>query len=135
MSTLPPEQPTYTYEPAPQAPAAPQAQPPVGQPAPYTAPYTDMKPVPTNTTVAKTNTYALVAVIVTFIAPIAGIVFGHLGLSQIKRTGDAGRGLALTGLIYGYAVTVASIGFVILYVSVIAMAIGTFASSGSYYYS
>ncbi|MUL78790.1 DUF4190 domain-containing protein [Mycobacterium sp. CBMA226] len=39
------------------------------------------------------------------IAPL-GIVFGHIALSQIKQTGQGGRGLAIAGLVLGY-VTVA----------------------------
>ncbi len=34
-----------------------------------------------------------------------GIVFGHISLSQIKRTGEQGRGLAIAGLIIGYLCT------------------------------
>lgn len=30
------------------------------------------------------------------------MVFGHVALSQIRLTGDKGRGLAMTGLIFGY---------------------------------
>ncbi len=65
------------------------------------------------TTLAYTNTYALLAIIFAFIAPVAGIIFGHLGLKQIKNNGDAGRGIALTGLILGYAY-VALIGIILI---------------------
>lgn len=34
---------------------------------------------------------------------IAAVVLGHIGLSQIKKSGAAGRQFALTGLILGYA--------------------------------
>jgi hypothetical protein len=34
---------------------------------------------------------------------ILAIIFGHLAINQINRTGEAGRGLALAGLIIGYA--------------------------------
>jgi len=33
---------------------------------------------------------------------IVGVVTGHMGLSQIKRTGEGGHGLAITGLIMSY---------------------------------
>ncbi|WP_245819651.1 DUF4190 domain-containing protein [Rhodococcoides yunnanense] len=36
-----------------------------------------------------------------FIAPL-GIILGHISLSQIKRSGEQGRGLALAGAIIGY---------------------------------
>lgn len=69
------------------------------------------------TTLAQTNAFAVVAIILAFIQPIAGIVFGHMGLSQIKRNGDAGRGLALTGLIIGYVMTIGAILAIISYFS------------------
>jgi hypothetical protein len=37
------------------------------------------------------------------IGQVVGIVFGHLARSRIKRSGDGGAGLALAGLIVGYA--------------------------------
>ncbi|KAM9866411.1 hypothetical protein ACIFOC_00615 [Leucobacter aridicollis] len=88
---------------------------------------------PQRTTVKDTNTYALVAIVLAFIAPIAGIIFGHLGLNQIKRTGDAGRGLALTAVIYGYCAIALGVLFVVMYIGFIVMIVGA-AASGSYYY-
>jgi peptidyl-prolyl cis-trans isomerase B (cyclophilin B) len=38
----------------------------------------------------------------TGITLIPGIVLSHIGMSQIKRTGEAGHGFALAGLIVGY---------------------------------
>lgn len=129
-----PQQPQVQQQPqaqphyAPQGPVAPAYQ---GQPAGY-AP---MKPLPTNTTLKDTNTYALVSILLTFIVPLAGIIFGHAALSQIKRTGDAGRGLALTGLIYGYVTVVSVTLFLIVYIGfilwVISMAMN--ATTGGYY--
>ncbi|WP_396885306.1 DUF4190 domain-containing protein [Mycolicibacterium sp. CBMA 226] len=53
-----------------------------------------------------TNNMAIAALITGLtIAPL-GIVFGHIALSQIKQTGQGGRGLAIAGLVLGY-VTVA----------------------------
>ncbi|MEV8337161.1 DUF4190 domain-containing protein [Leucobacter sp. NPDC077196] len=71
---------------------------------------------PSGTTLDKTNTFAFLAIIFAFLSPIAGIVFGHMGLSQIKRTGDAGRGIALTGLIIGYAYFVFLALFIVIYI-------------------
>lgn len=45
---------------------------------------------------------AILAIIFGFGGGLLGIVFGHIALSQIRRTGEKGRGLALTGLIFGY---------------------------------
>jgi len=42
--------------------------------------------------------------VATGITVIPGIVLSHIGLSQIKRTGESGRGFALAGLIVGYCV-------------------------------
>ncbi len=124
---------------APAQPAAPYGQqaPAYGQQAPAYAQqqsYRAAAPVPAaprGTTLAQTNTYAVLAILLAFIAPIAGVVFGHLGLSQIKRTGDAGRGLAVTGLVIGYAAIAFLIVFFVMYIGFIALAIG--AMSDSYY--
>ena len=52
-----------------------------------------------------TNTMALLALVFAFVfAPLA-VVFGTTALSQIRRTGEAGRGLALTGLVIGLTFT------------------------------
>ncbi len=80
------------------------------------------------TTLAYTNTFALVAVILGFLQPIAGIVFGHLALGQIKRNGDTGRGLALTGLIVGYVMVAFWVAFIVFYVVVIFSMIAGFGS-------
>ena len=37
---------------------------------------------------------------------LAALLRGHIALRQIRRTGERGRGLALTGLILGYIVLV-----------------------------
>ena len=127
MSTTPPE---YPQQVQPQPPQLPQQ---AQQTGAYPGTYAQQKPMPTKTTVADVNTYALVSIILAFLVPIAGIIFGHLGLGQIKRTGDAGRGLALTALIYGYCVAALGVIFFITYIGLIVMIIGTAASAGSYY--
>jgi Domain of unknown function (DUF4190) len=53
----------------------------------------------------KRNALAIVAIITGFLAPLIGVICGHISLSQIKRTGESGRGLALTGVIAGYCLT------------------------------
>lgn len=58
------------------------------------------------------NTLALVSVILsglgllTFITAPIGAILGHVSLSQIKKTGQNGRGLALAGAIAGWVITV-----------------------------
>ena len=115
--------------------AQPQPQPAPVPPA-YTAPPppAEAYPVPLQktalpTTLAHTNAFALVAIILAFIVPIAGIVFGHMGLSQIKRNGDSGRGLALTGLIVGYAFFVMIALFFITYIGIIIIAFASFGAA------
>lgn len=88
-------------------------------------------PMAPPTTLAYTNTFALVSVITAFISPIAAIVFGHMALGQIKRNGDAGRGLALTGLIIGYSYFVMIALFVIFYISMIGIMFASFAAIAS----
>jgi hypothetical protein len=43
------------------------------------------------------------------LATIPAIVLGYLARSQIRRTGEQGAGLALAGLILGWAVVILSI--------------------------
>jgi len=51
------------------------------------------------------NTMAIAALVSAFVVAPLGIVFGHISLSQIKKTGEDGKGLALAGLIAGYVLT------------------------------
>jgi hypothetical protein len=45
---------------------------------------------------------------------ILGIIFGHVALGQIKRTGEGGKGLAVAGLVVGYLCFAAFVGFILL---------------------
>lgn len=108
--------------PQPQAPAAPQAPSQANQygapPAPPQAPaaaYTQ-----TQGSSQSTNVMAISALIFAFVFAPAGIVLGHIGLNQIKKTGEAGRGLALTGTILGYVFTGIGLLFLVFYVIVFA---------------
>jgi hypothetical protein len=54
---------------------------------------------------------ACIGIVLCYIGPIVAIVFGHIARSRIKRSGDNGAGLALTGLIMGYAeIVLATVG-------------------------
>lgn len=55
-----------------------------------------------NTGSSRTNTLSILALVFGVLGSVLGIVFGHVALSQIKRTGEAGRGLAIAGLVVGY---------------------------------
>jgi large-conductance mechanosensitive channel len=59
-----------------------------------------------------TNTMAIVALVCAFTFPPLAIIFGHIALSQIRRNGEEGKGLAVAGLVIGYVVT----GLIILYI-------------------
>jgi hypothetical protein len=50
----------------------------------------------------KTNTLAIVALVLGVLVPIGGIIAGHVALGQTRRTGEGGHGLALAGTILGY---------------------------------
>jgi hypothetical protein len=50
----------------------------------------------------RTNTLAILALVLAFFFPPAGIVMGHLARTQIRQTGEAGDGLAVAGLWVGY---------------------------------
>ena len=54
------------------------------------------------------NTLAVVSIAsaLTSIGAVAAIITGHVALTQIKESGESGRGLALAGTIIGY-VTIA----------------------------
>ena len=61
-----------------------------------------------------TNTLAIVALVCAFVFAPLGIVFGHISLSQIKQTGQEGRGLAVAGLVISYVITAMSILVIVL---------------------
>jgi hypothetical protein len=77
-------------------------------------PYGYQQPTPTNGMAIAALVGAL------FISPL-GIVLGHIALSQIKRTGEQGRGLAVAGTIIGYIGTAIWI-FCIVWLIIIANA-------------
>ncbi len=81
--------------------------PPYGAPPPYGSPYgPGPYPYPPP---AQTNGMAVASLICAFVFAPLGIVFGHISLSQIKRTGEEGRGLAVAGLVISYLVTALTI--------------------------
>jgi peptidyl-prolyl cis-trans isomerase B (cyclophilin B) len=68
-----------------------------------------------------TNSLAVVSLVCAFVFAPLGIVFGHMSLSQIKKSREAGRGLAIAGLVISYLAVGATI--VIVVVSLIAMVV------------
>ena len=114
------------------APAPPASYPPPAPPAPpaYGAPaappaygaapaYTAYPQGP------KTNTLAIVSLVsslvgvfvIPVIGQIVGIITGHMSLSQIKQTGEGGRGLGLAGVIIGWVTLGLAILGIILFIA------------------
>ena len=66
--------------------------------------------------VAKTNVLAFVSLVTSILGlgilgygiifGIAGVITGHIGLAQIKKKGQSGRGVAIAGLVVGYVAVV-----------------------------
>src|SRR5436309_3098447 len=79
--------PSYPVTPAPTDYSAYPATQPAYPQQGYQTPYT---PVPQN---AGTNTMAILALVFAFVFAPLGIVFGHMGRSQIKKSGEQGDGL------------------------------------------
>jgi peptidyl-prolyl cis-trans isomerase B (cyclophilin B) len=76
---------------------------------PYGYPGHPYPPYPYPYPAPRTNALAIASLVCAFLFAPLGIVFGHLSLSQIRRSGEDGRGLALAGLVIGYVVTIAAI--------------------------
>jgi uncharacterized membrane protein len=82
------------------------------------------------TPVAKTNGLAIASLacgVAQFVfgplATIPAIVFGHVARGQIKRTGEQGAGLALAGLMLGWATVILGIVLVVVVVG-LAVSVG-----------
>lgn len=125
----PPPPPPAAYAPPPPAPAYP---PPGYGPPGYPAPGYATPGYPVR---AKANGLALTSMILGIIGitvglcliffpvmPILAVVFGHIGLTQIRKTGAPGRGYAIAGLVTGY------IGIALAVLWLIGTIIGTFTS-------
>lgn len=53
----------------------------------------------------RTNGLALASIIVVWFSSLIGLILGHVALGQIKRTGEAGQGMALTAVVAGWVLT------------------------------
>ncbi len=72
------------------------------------------------------NVLAIVSLVSAFFIPLVAIITGHIGLSQIKKTGEKGRGLAIAGLVLGYLFLLAGILFGVIFFLVLAANPGGF---------
>jgi Domain of unknown function (DUF1707)/Domain of unknown function (DUF4190) len=84
------------------------------------------------TPVAKTNGLAMASLacglaqfVIGPVAAIPAIVFGHMARHQIRRTGEQGAGLALAGLILGWAVVILAIVVIVVGLAIAAGMHGT----------
>lgn len=73
----------------------------------------------------RTNVLAIISLVSAFFVSLAAIITGHIALGQIKRTGEAGRGLAIAGLILGYAGVVFTI-LLVAFLLVFSVGMGAF---------
>ena len=107
----------------PNVPPAPPAQP---APSYSTAPaYNASAPAYGAPASQKTNVLAIVSLVSSFFISIVGIITGHIALSQIKKTGEQGRGLAIAGLIIGYIGLVVGIIAVIAWFAILGAAVSS----------
>ena len=93
------------------------------------------------TTYGRTNSLAIVSLVAAiagyviphpFVASTIAVITGHMARGQIRRTGEAGKGLATAGLILGYIHLALSVVFVFVLALILigAFAVGSF-STGS----
>lgn len=116
--------PTPPAVPEPVAPVAATTPAPV-TPEPYAAPATSYAPAkPWNVL----SIVSLVAAVLVGFGLVA-VITGHIALSQIKKTGDQGRVLAIIGLVLGYLEILGGIIFTIFWIGIFIAA----ASSGYSY--
>jgi len=72
-----------------------------------------------STSPQKTNGMAIGALVSSFFVSVLGIILGFVALSQIKKTGENGRGLALAGIIIGFVAVGVTVLIIILQVAAI----------------
>jgi hypothetical protein len=72
----------------------------------------------------KWNVLAIISLVSAFFVSLAAVICGHIALSQIKKTGERGRGLAIGGLVLGYLGLVAGLIFIVFFIIVIMAGIG-----------
>ena len=89
---------------------------PASAPAPVPA-----QPSPAPAPAEKWNILSIIAFIIVFFGfSLISIILGFIGLNQIKKTGERGRGLAIWAIVLGFVSIVIGIIFWIVFVAVIA---------------
>ncbi|WP_411700995.1 DUF4190 domain-containing protein [Conyzicola sp.] len=89
--------------------------PQVPEPARYSTPATP-PPYGAYPTAPRTNVLAIISLVAAFVMPVVGVITGHIAMSQIRRTGEQGEGLAKAGLILSYVFIALGILAVIAYI-------------------
>lgn len=77
-------------------------------------------PYPTQALQRPTNGFAIASLVISLscFGGILAVIFGHVALSQISRSGEDGRALAIAGLVIGYIGVVLTILYVLVYVAI-----------------
>ena len=88
------------------------------QPVPYRPGSVSLAARQTNPLAVVSLSFGVGQVIVPFLGAIVAIVCGHISRSQIRETGQAGDGMAITGLVLGYT------GVVLPLLAILALIIG-----------
>ncbi len=80
-------------------------------------------PVPAAAAPAKWNVLSIVSLVTSIIGlSLVGVITGHISLSQIKKSGEEGRVLAIIGLVLGYLGLIAGIILAIVWFGLLAAA-------------
>ena len=99
-------------------PTWPQHTPPPQQGQPYGYAYGYPQPPNTNGFCIAALVCALLGIVLWFIGPVLGVIFGWVGLRQTARLGERGRGLAIAGIVVGAVVLVVNIALVVSLVAI-----------------
>ncbi len=131
MSSTPPPAAESNEPPAaPTAPPAPPAGPEVPQYGPYYARPQQAYPVYYGAPLAPYSTTAIVGFVMAFFVPIVGLILGIVSLTQIRKTGQRGHGLALASIVIGSAYTVFVFLIIVLEIIGLAIGVGSTGTSG-----
>jgi hypothetical protein len=100
-----------------QLPAPPYAAPPGWQqhypPYGYSAPPGYPQPGDTNGFCIASLVCSLAGILIWFLGPVLGVIFGWIGIRQIGRDGANGRGLAVAGIVIGSVMILLNVLFVV----------------------
>lgn len=87
-------------------------------PPPYSGPpVIPAAPQPPSSS-GEVNTFATLSVVFAFVFAPIGAVLGHLGLAQVKRTGQRGHDRALIGVALSYTFTAAAVVALVVWIGV-----------------